>query len=311
MSQVDRRRRRVLGPLGSLGVWALFALIAWLDSDHCALALRPGFELHTAAVFSFIVAGIEALAGYLASAAEVTAVYVAQAVVWLAGRVGTILKSTGAMFAKVWDASKIVWSDVLKPALHWLSTELTKLHDWLKTTFKPVFEWLKIARDHVLDIYKRFVRPIIDTIEFIRSLNRVLLLFHIKFLQQLDAVLQKVEQRIEEPFLWIYQELTAIWSWVDRIIDFDGYYQRLTLARSMQRYAPDWINHFWRRQGVTDTNGDGGSPVDTSSLDVDPTTYGESLSAFLKGEDSPITAYVGELVPLFNQAAGITAESNA
>jgi hypothetical protein len=307
MSQVDRPRRRVLGPLASLGVWALLALIAWLDSDGCALALRPGLELHTAHVFALIVAGIQALAGYLATAAEVTATYLAAAVSWLAGRVTDILKSTGAMFAKVWDASKIVWSDVLKPALKWLDTQLVKLHTWLKTTFQPVFEWLKRVRTYLQDVYKRFVRPVIDTIEFIRALNRVLLSFHITVLQQVDLALQKLEQRIEEPFLWIYKELTAIWGWVDRIVDLDGVLQRVALIKSMAKYWPDWSHIFVnaRKRPVSDDEfKDAGDALAGAPL----TEVRSATAAALLGEGGPYSGFVEELsIQIRNDLATVDA----
>jgi hypothetical protein len=302
--QLDPRHRRVLGPLASLSVWCVLAALAWLDSDGCAWSLHPGIALHTASVFAFIWSGIQALAGILSSAAEVTIAYLASAVSYLAAHVAMILHSTGAMFAKVWEGVKIVWSDVLRPALQWLDRQLQKFHAWLKSTLTPVFNWLTRVRDYLQDVYKRFVRPIIDTLDFLRALNRALLLFHVTLLQQLDAVLQKVEQRIEEPFLWVYQELTGLWSWIDRVIDIDGYYQRFTLARSMQRYAPDWINHFWRRQADLTAPAGPPPPPLPPGVGDDPEDYGHALADVYRRKDTPITAYVAELAVTWQQAAG-------
>jgi hypothetical protein len=219
----------------------LFTAAALLDRDGCWLQLTPHAPVVSAHVFLAIWTGIKLLADILGTAAAATVTYLAQALAYLATRVGVFLRSTGAMFAKVWDASKIVWKDVLKPALLWIDDHLKRLHDWLQRTFKPVFQFLKHVRERLLKFYKDFVRPVLDTIDFIRAVNRVLLTFHITLLKQLDKVLQQIEQRIEEPFLWIYQQLTRVWNLLDTIVRFDGLFQKVTLIKSMSRYAPSWL----------------------------------------------------------------------
>jgi hypothetical protein len=225
----------------SLVVWAILGLIAWLDRHTGALARH-------ADVFSAIWAAIQVVGNILGDAGAAIAAtlegvvaYLATAVAWLAGRVASILVSTGAVFAKVWDAIRVVWSDVLKPALVWIDEQLTRVAAWLKSTLKPVFDFLARVRDELQAIYKRFVQPIIDTIEFLRQLNRVLLAFHIHLLQQLDTVLQQIETRIEEPILWLNAQLSKIFNSLDLVLTLDGVLQRLTLIKSMSRYAPSWL----------------------------------------------------------------------
>lgn len=296
------RRRRALW---SLVFWAGVALVAWLDSDGCWLALRPHLALHRADVFSAIWAGIEILAGWIATAAEVTATYVWIALQWLAGAVATFLKSTGAMFAKVWDGLKIMWSDVLRPALIWLNDKLQRVYAWLKDTFKPVFDFLKNVKDRLNAFYKTFVQPVVDTIEFIRQINRVLLAFHITLLQQLDTTLQELEQRIEAPFLWINQQLTLLTNWVNRIVTADGLFQRLTLITSMSRYAPAWMNGFWNAQAKI-APGSVDEHERTRDFPIDASwSYGDELAKFYRAEGSVYTGQVDALVPLFRQAAGV------
>lgn len=238
---LHRRRCTPIALLRSLVVWAVLALILWLDRDGCLLAQR-------ADIFSAIWAAITVVAnilgdvgGAIATTLEGVVAYLASAVAWLAGRVADILTSTGGMFARVWDGLKIVWNDVLSPFFRWLDAQLTRVVSWLKATLKPVFDWLQRVRDELKSIYNRFVKPIIDTIEFLRQLNRVLLAFHLHFLQKLDTVLQTIEQRIEEPILWLNEQLNKIFNALDLVLTFDGFLQRLTLIRSLNRYVPDWL----------------------------------------------------------------------
>jgi hypothetical protein len=224
-----------------LGAYAVGALLWYLDRPGSAFALDRAPELRHAAAFGFIVTALEIFSSWVAAAAEVTAAYVWIALQWLAATTASFLVSTGAMFARIWDGVKIVWSDVLKPALVWIDDNLKRLQAWLKDTFQPVFDFLKEVRCRLETFYKTFVRPVTDTIEFIRQVNRVLLTFHIDVLQKLDRVLQQVEQRIDEPFLWVNQKLNEITNFINSIVTLDGLFERLRLVKSMSRYAPAWL----------------------------------------------------------------------
>jgi hypothetical protein len=225
----------------TLGAYAAIAAVVWLDSACSPVALQRAPELVTAAFFGAVVTVLEIFATWVATAAEVTAAYTWIALQWLAATTAAFLVSTGAMLARVWDALKIVYSDVLKPALQWLDTTLKRYYDWLQKTFRPVFDFLRDVRDRIRQFYNTFVRPVTDTIEFFRQVNRVLLTFHIDVLQKLDRVLQQVEQRIDEPFIWINQKLNEITNWVNRIVTADGLFQRVMLVKSMSHYAPAWL----------------------------------------------------------------------
>jgi len=187
----------------------------------------------------------------------------------------------------------------------WTERELLKLQTWLKEVFGPVLRWLKTIKDHIDQIYKRFVRPIIDTIEFIRQLNRVLEVFHVHVLQKLDTTLQQLEAKIEAPFLWARQHIVELENWVNRIVTADGLFQRLTLIRSLSRYAPAWVNGFWNSQIDPSLQaGDAHSRTRKYPTGV-PGGNGHELGLFLRGEDNRMQAKVGELVPLFRAASGL------
>lgn len=130
----------------------------------------------------------------------------------------------------------------------WASRKLVALEQFLKAKFKPILAWLAKVKDHLDDLYKKYIRPIIDTIEFIRALNRVLQTFHINVLRQLDATLAKIEQKIELPYEWIRSHITEVENWINRIVTADGLFQRVALVRSMGRTAPAWIKGFYNAQ---------------------------------------------------------------
>lgn len=187
----------------------------------------------------------------------------------------------------------------------WAYHNIQALSAWLREKLGPVLRFIQTLKDRLHEIYRRFVKPVIDTIEFIRQLNRILQVFHIDILSSLDRVLAQVEQRIEQPFLWVEKKLTEVQNWINRIVTLDGLLQRATLIASMSRYVPSWVAGFWNSQ------------VDRSQLAGDPYSRGriyprdevwapgKELALFFRGEGSRIDADVAELVPIWRQAAGI------
>lgn len=148
-----------------------------------------------------------------------------------------------AKFAgKALDYIKVAWDRALKPFLNWAYKKLYALEQWVKLKLAPVLQFLERVKAAIDQIYKGFVKPIVDTIEFLRALNRVLEAFHITVLAKLDEVLQQIEQRLEDPFLWVRAKITWVENWIDRIVTFDGLFQRITLLASMAKHAPEWLN---------------------------------------------------------------------
>lgn len=238
----DRDRRR------AWLVLAVLAIAAALDLVDAAAGAAPRAPYTGAAVFAVIWIGLQFVATWLGTVAEITVTYLGTVVAWLVGRVANILISTGAVFARIWDAMRIVWSDVLRPALVWIDGTIRRLHTWLVDTFRPVFDWLKEIRERLLGLYKTFVRPVLDTIDFIRALNQVLLQFHITFLQGLDELLTKLQQRIEEPIFFLFRQLSLVQNLLDRVVGLDGFFQRYALVASLRKYLPDWVHYFWSDQ---------------------------------------------------------------
>lgn len=162
-----------------------------------------------------------------------------------------LVEVSQALVVGVVQLGKNVWKAVaalgkltglgVKRFLLWADKKFRALEGWLKARFKPVLDFLRKIKDHINDFYKRFVRPIIDTIEFIRAFNRVLQVFHINLLGRLDRVLGQIESKIDEPFLWVQRHITELQNWIDRIVTFDGVLKRVTLLRSMTLYAPEWL----------------------------------------------------------------------
>lgn len=235
----DRRRAQLL---------AVLVVAGWLLD--LADTARPGARspIASAAVFGFIVSALEFVWSWLGTVAEITVTYLATVVSWIAKRLADLFLSTGAVFARVWDAFKIVWSDVLKPALQWIDTWVKRIHKWLVDTFRPVFDYLKELSDRIRKFYDTFVRPVTDTIDFIRAVNSVLLQFHITFLDGISRVLTDIERKVDQVYGTIIGAITRVQNVLDRIVDGFGFFQRYTMVASLRKHLPHWAKFFWADQ---------------------------------------------------------------
>lgn len=212
----------------SLAFWSLVALVTWLDADHCLPTTSAG-------VFYAVWAGIEALAGFIATAAELTVTYLGAVVSWLASRVSDILMSTGAMFARVWDVLKVFYGDVIKPAFVYLAQKFEDLRAWLTDALKPALDFLTTIRDEIRAIYNTFIRPVLDVIDIVRGGLKVLEDLGVSWAKALDLKLGELESAITENFLKVLGKVNQIIGVIDAVITGDLLFQRVPFLRTLKR----------------------------------------------------------------------------
>jgi hypothetical protein len=304
-------RHPVRGPHGRrVALVCALAIAGWLLDRYYPLGAAPAHV----AFWGIFVTIVSAIAGFVHSAGDVVLAALVTTVNYIRLGVtilGRALKSgvfeLGRGTARVLRAVKTFALDTLPRFVRWSYDKLLRFSTFLKQKFAPVLRWLHTVKDHLDGLYKRFVRPVIDTIEFIRALNRTLQIFHINILRELDSVLAQIERRIEEPFLWVRSKITELENFIDRIVTFDGLIQRVTLIASMSKYAPHWIAGFWNRQiDPTVLAGDERSrtreyPVDEPSIEV------EELAAFYRGDAGRMQDEAEELIAIWREAAAVDA----
>ena len=154
----------------------------------------------------------------------------------------TFAKQTGVFFKDLVGLFRRFWTSTLKPALSWLDDKLRliqrKLHDWLD----PVVTRLIKIRAWLLEHYNKYIRPVLDTIDVTRRILRVLGSLGLDWAKRLDRKLAKIEDAIETPFLYLMGKINELIGWVNRVIDADGLFQRVTLLRTMFRYRTQLTN---------------------------------------------------------------------
>lgn len=236
-------------------VWAALALVVEWRAPSPSPVVSQAF-------IGFIIAALSALASWLGAAggaiaaATVTMVqWLSTGLGWLTRRVGDLVSSTGAMFAKAWDVTKRVWFDVLRPVLARIGSWINDLRGWLKAKLGPVFSLLARSRKYILDIYKNILRPILDAIDTARAILQILAKLHVPFAQALDNYLAEVENALWDNYLRLLGSLSKITDVLNSVVTGELLFQRVPFLRTLQRDVPQWARIFWNAQvvGLTPT----------------------------------------------------------
>lgn len=296
--------KRQLSPRALAGVvWAVFLLAAWLDRDGCVVANQASVfaALWSAITWLGDILGIAG--GAIASSLEAVVSYLVTAVGWLASRVSNILLSTGGMFSRVWEWSKQIYDDVIKPGLVWLHDVYTRVSAWLATYFRPVFQFLSHVRAILMDLYGRFIRPILTALDLAHAVLRTLADFGVNWAKTLDAYVQRTEAIITENFLKVLGWINEVRDVVNAIVTPDRLFQQLPFVRTLERDAGHWIRIFWNNQIAAPDqaalDAAKARTVDQTAHDV----YSKQLGAFYRDGSGDYAAEIAALVPVWQDAA--------
>jgi hypothetical protein len=228
----DRRR--------ACAVVALLVVCALVDQ------VAPVARVHvTGAFFQFIIAAVIQVFAWIGSAAVTVAVTIAQAAIMIGTAIAHFAVLIAGVFARVWGFLADFWGKALRPFLDWSWKHIQALHAWLKSTFGPAIKFLESVRQQIDKFYKKWVKPIVDTIDAVRRVMQLLAQLHVPFAREIDAKLGALEQRIVAPIREVYARLNEAMNWINRIVDFNGYFQRLTLIASLMRYQRDALKVWW------------------------------------------------------------------
>lgn len=150
----------------------------------------------------------------------------------------------------VWDFLRVSYEFVLKPAWDKLWRFVGWARHFLEELFGPLIKFVQFIRKWVLDIYVKWIRPILDIIGIARRGLQLLAALGLDWARALDRRLADLEASIEGPFRFIINELNQILGWINRIVTADGLFQRLMLIRSLQRDTREVMNvwaNAWHR----------------------------------------------------------------
>lgn len=148
---------------------------------------------------------------------------VGQAIVSAARTVWKGLSALGHLdFRKIWTAMKRGY-ERFRRALHWY--------------MRHIQEPLDKMRARIMDVYRRFFKPIVRFLESLRVFTRLLAIFNRKLAARLDARLWDLESKVMWPITAALKRLNSLSSyqraWITRL----GLLDRTLLLASLRRDA--------------------------------------------------------------------------
>lgn len=130
-----------------------------------------------------------------------------------------------------------LWYNVL----HGLVLAVQDIAGIVKTVFddflKPLLNWLRQLRQKILDIWKRFVVPVLIVIQDVRKVLAILAAFHVKWAAKLDLKLADLERKITQPLLTLLGYINQLANWMNLIATAGYLLQKPFLLNSIKAYV--------------------------------------------------------------------------
>jgi len=133
-------------------------------------------------------------------------------------------------------------SDVISGILRVLQEIKNLAQDLYKKVLLPIAQGVINLRDALIDVYQRFIRPMLIVLQDLRKVLSILAAFHVGFAQKLDAKLADLEARITRPFLYVLSFVNGVANWINLIITAGYLLQKSVFLNSLAAYVGEALN---------------------------------------------------------------------
>lgn len=217
------------------------------------------------------------------------------------GSLRAFLSSAVAMFQRF-------YKNGLLPLLRYLRERFLWLKQWLVRIFGPVLRTLLRIRKELLQFYKKYVQPVLDTIEVIRYILGTLNRLGVKWAGALEERLGQIESAITVNFQKVLGTLNRVIDQVNSIVTLELLFQRVPFLATLRRDLGHWVQMFWNSQ-VRGLDKETRARLAARKVSMnDPVALRQQLTEFYTAGTGPLAATVLELVPLWNAASGFGLE---
>lgn len=107
---------------------------------------------------------------------------------------------------------------------------------------KPMLGLLQQIRQKLLDLWKRFIVPLLVILQDIRRVLNILAIFHVKFAQKLDQKLAELEAKITQPLLLVLGMVNGVANWINLLVTANYLIQKPIFLWSLQAYVGESVN---------------------------------------------------------------------
>lgn len=135
--------------------------------------------------------------------------------------------------AAVFNLLKFIWGNVLGPIVKAIRGIVDRISRVLNKVLKPILDGMAAQRKAILDLYTRYIRPIIVAIEKVRRIIHFFQLLHIHIFDGLDRTLAKIEGKLLTPIYRMLYRVNTLGNWINFILNLDLLLRRGLLLGSL------------------------------------------------------------------------------
>jgi hypothetical protein len=204
--------------------------------------------LNATDVHGIVDAGLDTVWSAVVGAIDATVLAAISAIQDAITALGNAIKAAFAMLARlggfILNALASMLRSLLKSILQVLQDIRNVLQKIAKDILPAIAKAVKAIRDKTLDLYKRFVRPLLIWIQDVRRVLNILAIFHVPFAEKLDAKLADLERRITAPLLLLLRYTNQVANWMNLIVTANYLIQKPTFLWSQNAYKGESLNLF-------------------------------------------------------------------
>lgn len=243
----DRSRRSAPLVAAAAALGALELLVRALDVGARVPVVAADFG--ATAIVAGIVAGLQFLGGLFKGKVDgnvkLALEGVRSVVADLGKKIVEGLTVVAWQFARLWDWLKKHLSRIAREIYDVIAAIVQRVTRVLDKILGPVIDFLDKVRANLLQIYRDYIRPILDIIEFIRLPLRILSAFGVEWAKRLDATLGNLEDWITDNFRFVLGKVNHAIDVLNGIVDVTGLLKRFALTRSLLRDINIWMGLAW------------------------------------------------------------------
>ena len=154
--------------------------------------------------------------------------------------IGAVFWFFDDLFSDLYYWFQDIWDNWLKGIFQSFWSAVVKVHDWIESILAPIIHVIQVISNWVQWVYNTWLKPILSLISKIRGFLNILAALNIKWAQQLDQWLGKVQTYINQAFTKVMGYLNTALGLLNSLADPLGLFRKPTFVMSMRRIFPSF-----------------------------------------------------------------------
>lgn len=133
---------------------------------------------------------------------------------------------------KLLSALHTIWTTFLDALWSLVKNIVQAVWKLMSEVLPKIVQTIRQLRTLLDEIYRKYIRPVMNWIQIARRYLAILKAFHVPFADKLDAFLVKIQGKIIGPYLYVLRQLNGVGNWVNLIVTTQATIQRPVFLRT-------------------------------------------------------------------------------